>query len=440
MSKFSVSLVRYEKPLESVAKAVELCGGLGRMPALAKVFIKPNIVYWTKAVPFPKWGVITTSRVVRDMVELLAAHGVRDITIGEGMVMGRPGDNETPAHAFLTLGYQELARRYGVKVINTFERPFEEVDLGDDMKLSFNADALHSDFIVDLPVMKTHAQTMVSLSIKNLKGLIDINSRKRCHNPDPQKDLHLWVSRLPKALPPVFALIDGIYTSERGPGMDGQMHRSNLLVGSWDALSADLVGARLLGHDPAQVPHLAHFASDAGRPLDLSDVEVLGERIEDLAKPHEWTFPYNEDNSLPLLMAQRGMSGVSFYKYDSTMCTYCSSINGVVLTAIALAWKGQPWDGVEVLTGKRMQPRPGAKKTVLLGKCMYQAHKDNPDIAQMIPVKGCPPKPEQIVEAMHQAGIMIDPAIIMGMDRLPGSYMKRYKDKPEFDENLFRVV
>ena len=68
MSKHSVSIVRYEKPLESVRKAVELSNGLDHLPSGAKVYIKPNIVFWTTAVPFPKWGVITTSRVVEDMV------------------------------------------------------------------------------------------------------------------------------------------------------------------------------------------------------------------------------------------------------------------------------------------------------------------------------------------------------------------------------------
>jgi hypothetical protein len=139
-------------------------------------------------------------------------------------------------------------------------------------------------------------------------------------------------------------------------------------------------------------------------------------------------------------MAERGMSGVRFYKYDSTMCTYCSSINGVVLTSIAMAWKGQPWDEVEVLTGKKMSPRPGAKKTILLGKCMYQAHKDNPDITEMIPVKSCPPDAEKIIEALHQAGVMVDPNILRNIDRLPGQYMKRYQGKAEFDEALFQVA
>ena len=95
-----VSIVRYEKPMESVRKAVELAKGLENLPSNAKVFIKPNIVFWTKAVPFPKWGVITTSRVVEDMVVLLKERGIDDIVIGEGTVTFNPKDKETIASAF----------------------------------------------------------------------------------------------------------------------------------------------------------------------------------------------------------------------------------------------------------------------------------------------------------------------------------------------------
>jgi uncharacterized protein (DUF362 family) len=77
-----VGIVRYEKPLESVQKAVELSHGLDHLPADAKVFIKPNIVFWTKVVSFPKWGVITTSPVVEDVVVLLKDRGIDDISIG----------------------------------------------------------------------------------------------------------------------------------------------------------------------------------------------------------------------------------------------------------------------------------------------------------------------------------------------------------------------
>ena len=441
MQKNKVSIVRYERPFESVKRAVELADGLVHLPASAKVFIKPNIVFWTRAVPFPKWGVITTTRVIEDMVALLKEHGVEDITIGEGTVTMQPKDLETPAHAFQTLGYRQLRKKYGIKYLNVFERPFQKLDLGGGVELNFNQDILESDFVVDLPVMKAHNQTMVSLGIKNLKGVIDINSRKKCHSPDPEKDLHYMVARLADKMPPMLTVLDGIYTNERGPAFDGKMHRSNLLVASRDVLSADLVGASILGHAPAGVPHLAHAAANQGRSTSLKDIEVVGEPIASVAAFHAYDFQYCEEEEvcLPAPLAKQGIKGVFYRKYDTSMCTYCSGVNGVMLNAIRYAWQGEAFDDVEVLTGKKMSPSSGKKKTILLGKCMYKAHKENPDINEMIAVKGCPPNPADIVKAMHAAGIQADPGLFENIDQLPGFFMAKYADKPEFDEGFFRA-
>ena len=441
MKKYKVAVVKYEKPIESVRKAVELSEGLDHLPERAKVFVKPNIAFWTRAVAFPKWGVITTSRIIEDMIILLKERGIDDITIGEGMVTLNPKDTQTPAHAFETLGYGVLKQKYGIKYINVFERPFEKVDLGGGVQVNFNTDILNSDFVVDLPVMKAHNQTIVSLGIKNLKGMIDIPSRKRCHNMTPGKDLHFWVAKLADKMPPMFTLLDGIYTNERGPGPDGRMHRSNLLVASADVLAADLVGAKLLGYTPEQVPHLVNAAHNRKRTHDLSDIVVSGGNIEELARFHEHDFKYSEtDNGMmPVSLAKEGLKGVFYRKFDLSMCTYCSGMNGVMLSAIRYAWKGEPWDDVEILTGKSMRPTPGMKKTILFGKCMYQAHKDNPDIREMIVVKGCPPSPKAMLKALHQAGIDADPGLFEHIEELPGFFFSRYKDRPEFDESFFQV-
>jgi uncharacterized protein (DUF362 family) len=439
MNKKTVAIVKYQKPLESVRKAVELSKGLDHMPKGAKVFIKPNVVTWTKAIVFPKYGVITTSRVVEDMIVLLKERGIDDITIGEGIVTWKAKDTETPAHAFQYLGYDELKKRYGVKYLSVFERPFEEVDLGHGVVLNYNSDILHSDFVVNIPVLKTHSQTIVSLGIKNLKGMINVESRKKCHSPDSDKDLHYMVARLASKLPPSFTLLDGIYTLERGPTYDGKARRSDILVASADILSADMVGAKVLGFDPKDVPHLVYAAGDRNRPMDLSDVEVIGEKIEDVASPHLPVHLYNEEGTLPLPMAKMGISGLYYQKYDTTICTYCSGVNWIILSAIAMAWKGEAWDEVEFLTGKIMKPTPGKNKTILLGKCMNDANKDDPNIKELIAIKGCPPSPEAIVKGLKKAGIDIDPSIFERIEEAPAMFNRKFKDKPEFDESYFQV-
>jgi uncharacterized protein (DUF362 family) len=439
-TKPKVAIVRYDKPHESVRKAVNFCGGLDDLPSGARVFVKPNIVFWTRLVEFPEWGVITTSQVVHDVVLLLKERGIEHVTIGEGTVVYDSKDVRTAAHAFESLGYGMLEKRYGVKYVNIFERPFEKVDLGDGVALNFNTDIVQSDFVVNLPVLKTHAQTVVSLGIKNIKGTIDINSRKRCHSSDPEKDLHYMVSKLANRLPPSLTILDGIFSNERGPAFDGRIRRSNILVASPDMLSADEVGAKILGYETAEVPHLAHAARAQGRSCDLSDLDIVGESIDDVIMPLGYTFDYNEAGTLPLPLEKMGIKGLSYPKYDLSMCTYCSLLTGTVLTAVAHAWNGRPWNDVEILTGKVMKPAPGRKHTILLGKCMYAANKNNPDINDMIAVKTCPPSVEGVVEALRQAGIEVNPAHFENLEKGPASYMKRYAGKPEFDDSLFRIA
>ena len=441
MSSHLVSVTRYESPMGSVRAAVTHCGGLEGVSRGARVMIKPNIVFWTRKTDFPKWGVITTTRVVEDVVIILKDLGISDIKIGEGTVVMDPADRETARHAFSGLGYDVLKARYGVRSVSFWERPFRKTDLGDGIILNVNEDILDCDFVVNLPVLKTHNQTKVSLGIKNLKGCIDISSRKKCHCFGETMDLHRMVSRLADCMPPMLTLIDGIYTNERGPGFDGKIRRSNLLVASSDVLSADMAGARLLGYEPSDIPYLVHAAAHHERPLDFSDVRVVGLDIDQAARRHEYDFEYTDDprNSLPVPLARMGIRGVSYRKYDLSMCTYCSGINGLVLSAIRAAWKGVPWDDVEILTGKQMEPTPGMNKTILLGKCMVRAHRNNPAIREMIGVAGCPPKPMEIVKAFRRAGIDIDPALFEHVDTLPGFFLGRYAGKPEFDPLFFQA-
>jgi len=440
MTKSIVSIVKYEKPLESIQKAIELANGFENLSTSAKVFIKPNLVYWNRHCEIPKWGMLTTSRVMEDVLICLKDYGVSDITVGEGIITESPDDRESAEDAFEKLGYNIFKERYGIKVYDTFERPFEKVELAEGVSAKMNADMLHSDFLIDIPVLKTHAQCVVSLGIKNLKGLINIPSRKKFHGADPKYSLHYNVAQLANKAPPSLTIIDGIYTLERGPTFDGKAHRSNLLVASTDILSADLVGSRLLGIDPIAVPHLVQAAKDRNRPINLSDIEIKGESIEDNAVPHEWEFIYENNNTLPLSYAKAGIGGIKYRRYDETMCTFCSFYNGIILTAIKAAWKGEPFDGIEVLTGKIMEPTPGNNKTILLGQCQYNKNKDNPNINELIPIKGCPPDVEEIKDALKKAGIKVPSYLFKNIEKAPLLFLERYKNKPEFEEQFYHIT
>ena len=243
-----VAVNRYRKNTESVKTAVENSDAFKHLPQNAKVVIKPNIVLWING-PFPKWGVITTSVIVEETVQLLKEHGINDISIIEGSLKLNPNEKHIGQKSFEMLGYQKLKERYGVKLFDVWEQEFEKVELTDGLSLKINADVMASDFLVNIPVLKTHAQVKVSLGMKNLKGFLSVGSRKKCHSADCKRDLNYMISRIPQFMPPSATIIDGIFSLERGPGFDGKPRKTDLLVASSNLLAADMVGSpRVIHH------------------------------------------------------------------------------------------------------------------------------------------------------------------------------------------------
>lgn len=434
-----VSIVRYERPGESVSKAIALAGVLDRLKPGDTVFIKPNIVFWSSVVDMPPWGVITTTRVLEDVVRELRQRGAGKIIVSEGTVTTDPKDTTTGRHAFETLGYNKLAKTYDLVIKDIFEGPFRTVDMGDGVELGFSEDLLTADLVVNLPVLKTHAQTKVSLGLKNLKGCIDKKSRKRCHSASMIMDLDAHVARLSSVVDNVVTIIDGIYTLEKGPGFTGNARRSDILIASSDIVSADIVGAAALGFDPAEIRHLAIRCRERGMEPSISSVELVGEPLENVASPHAWDYPYNPENTLPANMIKRGVTGLSFPKYDHSLCTYCSAIMGILQVAIGSAYQGTPFDKVQVLTGKMMAPDPTMNHTILMGKCQVTLNRKHPDIKDPILVPGCPPDMDKLIEGVKKAGIPIDENLFKAFDFAPALFMAKYANKPEFTQDFYRV-
>jgi len=164
---YNVAVVKYEKPSESLKQAIDEAGGLGEISTDSKVIIKPNIVTWYEGANFPKYGVLTTARLIEDIVIILNEHGVKDITLVEGVTEREKISDSLLQLAVKGMGLDALTKRYGLKTIDVHKGNFTKVTLGD-VKLSVNSDILDADYIIDMPVMKTHIQCKVSLGIKNL--------------------------------------------------------------------------------------------------------------------------------------------------------------------------------------------------------------------------------------------------------------------------------
>jgi uncharacterized protein (DUF362 family) len=147
-------------------------------------------------------------------------------------------------------GIGKVAKRYGVKLVDFNTEAFEEVRL-EKIKAKISRWALESDFLINLPVLKAHRQTKISLGMKNLKGCLALSSKKTFHKHDLGRLIALLNTKTKTSL----TIIDGIYGLERGPEFLGTPHRMNLIIAGKDIFSCDMVGAMVMG-----------AYSDANRP------------------------------------------------------------------------------------------------------------------------------------------------------------------------------
>ncbi len=434
VEKPAVVLARYESSPDSLRQALEAVKSLDTLEPGMRVLIKPNLVGWDPVYPIAPYGVYTTSRLVEDMVVLLKDHGVSNVTIGEGSAPRggkKAGALKGTRLIFSALGYDTLEQKYGVKLVDFFEEPFDPVDFGE-YSLNFARSALEADWVVNMPVLKTHNQTALSLGLKNLKGCIDLKSRRLCHH--EAIPLDFFCGLFVEAIRPSLTILDGIYGLEKGPYYLGTAHRMNLIIASRDPLAVDAVGARIAGYDPGDIEHLAVYAKRHDRSMASDGFKLLGLNPDDVARPLKCDFDWREDDTGPKSWDKMGVSGISIPKYDQTICTGCSSMYNPLLMLITSAYKGKPFEGIEVLTGKKMVPTPGFNKTVLFGNCMIKKHRENPHIKEAVCIKGCPVAMEEVIGKLEEMGLKPE---IEFFARFREKLAGRYDGNPEFDPDHF---
>ena len=399
-----VSLVQYTGSPDSLKEIIELCGGFEKLDKNAGVLIKPNLVTWDNQYTIAPFGVFTTTRLVEDLVIMLKDYGVRDISIGEGSVEFQKGTGTMDAYT--GLGYNKLIKKYGIKLVDFNVSESVIMKVQDGLTLHCAKEAVESDFLINFPVLKTHAQSKVSLGLKNLKGCLKTSSKKLCHHTN--LGLEYCFTFVADCVKPALTIVDGIYALERGALHFGNAFRKDVIIASCDILAADMVAAKTMGFEPQDILHFVEYGKRLNKSLNLDDYEVVGEALADHVKPLKWDWGWTKDNTGPSIFEKFGVSGTAVPKYDETLCSGCSPFANMVNILVLSAFKGQPLPRVEILNGKKMQARPGYDKTVLLGNCIIKANKENINIRKSIKVTGCPPTPTDVIEALRDAELDIN--------------------------------
>ncbi|NQT70269.1 MAG: DUF362 domain-containing protein [Desulfobacteraceae bacterium] len=380
------SIVRYTPEGRSVEKAIQLCDGLSAFKPGSKVLIKPNCVFPGSPKKKPK-GTVTNAAIVAELIEVLKDAGAGPITIGEGTIVIKELETSTNG-CFKWAGFSEVADKYGVTLQDFNEGPYRKFDFeGHNIKV---AEAVFdTDFFVDVPVLKTHTQTRISLGVKNLKGCLSPTSRKMFH----EQDLEGFISLLSKEINVDLCIIDGIYGLQKGPfGEDATA--LNLVIAGRDVIATDMVGAEVMGINYQEVTHLRKLAELSGHPFDLGSLEIVGEPLENVRHPLEWWYPWTDE-----LLSVYKITGLTIQNPGTVFCSGCTITVFAGLRNFLKTNAGKDFSGAEICFGDAVAEAE-SNPVVLLGKCPMAANKDRNDAMS---VKGCPVGISDVVNGLTEA-------------------------------------
>ncbi|MBF0557460.1 MAG: DUF362 domain-containing protein [Nitrospirae bacterium] len=241
----------------------------------SRVVIKPNLL----SPASPEKAVVTHPLVVRAAVQYVHERNALPV-ISDSPAMGSfekvlKESGIKDALKGLDVEYREFKKSVAVTAGGLFHT------------ISIAEDALNADVMINLPKLKTHAQMLLTLGVKNLFGCVVGLSKPEWHlrtGADRDMFARLLV-QIFNAVNPSFTVLDGILAMEgQGPGRSGKPREIGVLMGSGNAAALDSVVCRMLGLAPEEL-----LTCRAAREMGLlgGEIAVDGEipEIKDFEFP-----------------------------------------------------------------------------------------------------------------------------------------------------------
>jgi uncharacterized protein (DUF362 family) len=144
--------------------------------------------------------------------------------------------------------------------------------------LYFPEELQKADIIVSIAKMKTHHWTGVTLSMKNMFGVMPGLVYGWPKNVLHWAGIHQSIFDINATLKPQLAIVDGIVGMEGDGPIMGEPVRANVVVMGRNLPAVDATCARIMGINPHRIPYLNHASGKLG-PIGEEGIEQRGETI-----------------------------------------------------------------------------------------------------------------------------------------------------------------
>jgi uncharacterized protein (DUF362 family) len=241
------------------------------------VLLKPNLV---EDLPGP---VNTNSVLIGAAARCFLRLGAARVVIGEG-----PGHQRDTELVVLTAGLRPHLGEPRIEFVDLNRDEVRKVKL----KASYSGlgtlwlprTVLATDFVVSMPKIKTHHWAGVTLSLKNMFGIVPGMKYGWPKNILHWHGIHECILDICATAPIHFVIADGIRAMEGNGPLQGTERWMNKIVLSDDPVAADATCCRLMGLAPERIAHLAEGTRFLGN-LAADRISMLAEPALAPAKP-----------------------------------------------------------------------------------------------------------------------------------------------------------
>ncbi|AEF81410.1 DUF362 domain-containing protein [Leadbettera azotonutricia] len=250
---------------EKLAEAANLAALVGDKNK--RIGLKPNLVVSRPA----NEGATTHPEIAAGLIAYLKKNGFNNLVILEGSWVG-----DSTSDAFSVCGYRKLAKDAGVELIDTQTDKARVYDCKG-MKIEICDSARAVDFMINLPVMKGHCQTLLTCALKNNKGIMPDREKRRFHS----EGLHKPIAHLNTVARNDFIVVDGIcgdldFEEGGNPVFAGRM------FAALDPVLCDAWAANLMGLDTRDIPYIGLVEK-----LGVGTADITKAAIRELTPPSE---------------------------------------------------------------------------------------------------------------------------------------------------------
>ncbi len=245
-------------------KAIEALGGMKRFVSKGDVvWVKPNIG-WNRR---PEFAANTNPDVIATLIELCDEAGAKEVVVSDNTC-------NPEQQCFSSSGIKEAAENVGGRVFYLDKRKFRKMAInGKKLKeWEIYTDIIEADKVINVPIAKHHGLSEVTLSMKNLMGIIG-GARNRFH-----QDIDNTIPDLAAFIKPDLIVIDAIRVlMNHGPrgGNLNDVERRDIVAAGTDQVALDAYGTTLLGRKPEQIGHIVEAAKRGMGTLDFASLKPV---------------------------------------------------------------------------------------------------------------------------------------------------------------------